>query len=125
MQVSKSANAGELRTPVYFKEAVRRTDVDGFVSESEVNVFGQDSAGNDIPAMTKWVNVHGTESFVAMQLMLRDPATITMRYSPLINEKLTVYNGTDTKPFEVISIDDVENRHVWLEIKVQRRVSAK
>nr|DAR46642.1 MAG TPA: putative head-tail adaptor [Caudoviricetes sp.] len=60
-----------------------------------------------------------------MQLELREPATITMRYSPLINEQLLIYKGSDAQPFEVISIDDVEERHVWLEIKVQRKVSAR
>lgn len=118
--MSKSANAGELRTAVFFKRVDRVTDADGYSSEQEVNVFGEDNH-----VLVKWVNAHGSEVFTAMQLELREPATITMRYSPLINEQLLIYKGSDAQPFEVISIDDVEERHVWLEIKVQRKVSAR
>ena len=118
--MSKSANAGELRTPVYFKRIERGTNKNGYPVETEVNVFGK-----GISALTKWVNAHGTEAFMAMQMQLREPATITMRYSPLINEKLLVYKGSDPNPYEVISIDNVEERNVWLEIKVQRRVGGR
>ena len=123
--MAKNANPGELRTPVYFKAVRRLTDSDGYPVELIENVFGADSNGNAIPVMVKWVNAHGSEVFDALQLSLRDPATITLRYSPLINETLIVYRGSDPAPYEVISIDNVENRNTWLEIKVQRRISAK
>lgn len=123
--MSKSANAGELRTPVYFKRIERTTDSDAIPQEHEVNVFGQDEAGNDIPVRVKWVNAHGTEAFTAMQLKLREPATLTMRYSPRINAGLLVYKRSDKEPYEIISIDNVEERNKWLEIKVQRKVAAR
>ena len=118
--MSKSANAGELRTPVYFKREERVTNKNGYPAVAEVNVFGEDKY-----VLTKWVNAHGTEAFMAMQMQLREPATITMRYSPLIDEKLLVYKGSDPEPYEVISIDNVEERGAWLEIKVQRRVGGR
>jgi SPP1 family predicted phage head-tail adaptor len=70
----------------------------------------------------KWVNAHGTDVFTAMQMQLREPATLTMRYHKDINTKLIVYKGTDA--YEVISVDDVEERHAWMEIKVQRATGA-
>lgn len=118
--MSKLANAGELRTAVYFFRIDRTTDDENVSSEEEVNVFGEGNA-----VMCKWVNAHGTETFTAMQLQLREPATITCRYSPLINRKLVVYKESDPDPYEVISVDDVENRHRFLEIKVQRREAAR
>ncbi|HMM30671.1 MAG TPA: head-tail adaptor protein [Clostridia bacterium] len=124
--MSKSANAGELRTRVYFKRIKTTTNGNGYKVNQEVNVFGQDADENDIPAMCKWVNAHGNEVFVAMQLKLKQPATITTRYSPLLeDESLIVYCGTDPKPYEVVSIDNVEQRNLWLEIKVQRKVPAR
>ena len=48
-----------------------------------------------------------------------------MRYSPLIQETLLVYKEADPEPFEVISMDNVHERNMWLEIKVQRRVAAR
>lgn len=115
MRMAKYANAGELRTPVKFIRIERGTDADGYPVEVEVEV---------LKTKCKWVNVHGTEVFTAMQQQLREPATITMRYSPLINQKLIIYKGTDAEPYEVISMDDIENRHRWLEIKVQRASEA-
>ena len=112
MKMAKYANAGELRTPVKFIRIDRGTDADGYPVEVEVEV---------LKTKCKWVNVHGTEVFTAMQQQLREPATITMRYSPLVNPKLILYKGTDTEPYAVISVDDVEDRHKWLEVKVQRK----
>jgi Phage head-tail joining protein. len=144
--VSKRANAGELRTPVYFFRIDRTKDADGYEIETEINIFGSGKA-----AWCKWVNVHGAEVFDAMQLKLNEPVTLTMRYSALVNRALIVYNDAEHAAalhagdeiedeqeaanavitalqkirYEVISIDDVENRHVWMEIKIQRQVGAR
>ncbi len=124
--MSKSANPGELRTRVYFMLPERVIDDEGCWSDTLVDVFGQDSEGNNIPCMCKWVNAHGTEVFQGMQLQIREPATITTRYSSLLTDpRLVIYKENDTKPYEAISYDDVEERHRWLEIKVQRKSGAR
>ena len=119
-RMSKYANPGELRTNVYFFRTERITDAENVPIERDVNVFG-----DGVAVRCKWVNTHGTETFTAMQLQLREPATITCRFSPLINSRLIVYKESDPEPYEVISVDDVENRHKWLEIKVQRKEAAR
>jgi hypothetical protein len=147
--MSKSANAGELRTAVIFKRIIRGTNSNGFPVEAEESIFtdgGIESGsagftntgntglqpgaarmgGSDIPVMCKWQNAHGNEVFSAMQLQLRDPATITTRYSPLLDDvTLICYRAGDSEPYEVISIDNVEQRNTWLEIKVRRREAAR
>ncbi len=141
--MSKNANPGELRTAVYFYKISRSTNDNGFPVETEENVFTG-------AVMAKWVNYHGSEVWTAMQLNLKDPATLTVRYSPLINERLIVYKASeyteaqkagddlegdaaaakiqdalDAIKYEVISIDDVQNRHEWMEVKIQRRLAAR
>ena len=124
--MSKSANPGELRTPVYFKLPHRERDEEGYFRDTEINVFGQNDKLEDIPCMCKWVNAHGTEVFEGMKLNIREPATITTRYSKnLTDDRLLIYKGDDPRPYEAISHDDVEDRHVWLEIKVQRKSEAR
>lgn len=118
--MSKTANAGELITPVFFKCVERVNDDESYPVEREINVFGEAEQ-----VMVKWVNAHGTEAFTALQLSLREPATITCRYSPKITATCLVYRKDDTFPFEIISIDNVEQRNEWLEIKVQRKVPAR
>ena len=118
--MSKNANIGELRTLIKVKKIVRINNSNGIPVEDEVDVF----AG--YPVYCKWVNAHSNEIWDAMQLQLRDPATITLRYSSILDDiTLIIYRGDDPHPYEVISIDNVEQRNVWLEIKVQRRQGAR
>ena len=118
--MSKSANPGELNTPVFFKSVERVKDKESYPVEKEINVFGE-----SVSVQVKWVNAHGSEAFTALQLSLREPATITCRYSPKITETCLVYRGDEERPFEIVSIDNVEQRNEWLEIKVKRRVPAR
>lgn len=123
--MAKYANAGELRTNLFFKKVVRGTDDEGYNTEIEKDLFTK-ADGTAIPIKGKWVNVHGSEVFEAMTLELKDPATITTRYSPKLEDiTLTMYKEHDPEPFEVISADNVENRNIWLEIKVSRKRAAK
>lgn len=124
--MAKQARAGELRTLVYFRRVVRGTDNEGYPrKDGEEPVFGRDDAGLERAVHCKWVNIHGTEVLSAMQLQLREPATLTMRYSPKIDNTLLVYKDQDPKPYEIISVDNVEDRGKWLEIKVQRKEAAR
>ena len=118
--MSRTANPGALRTCVRFVRIVRGTDEEGFPREEEVNVFGEGKS-----VRVKWVNAHGTDAFTAMQMQLREPATVTCRYSPKIDARCLVYKGSDTEPYEIISIDNVEERGAWMEIKVRRREAAR
>lgn len=118
--MAKRANAGELRTPVIVEKYTETQDTDGFPVQQWVNVFGTDEI-----LKIKWVNVHGTEVYESMSLDLKEPATLTARYSPLINSQCRITKVGETEPFEIISLDDVENRHEWLEIKVKRVVNAR
>ncbi len=122
--MAKRANAGELRTLVYFRRTVKEVDSEGSSHQREETVF-HDSQGREQAVHCKWVNAHGAEVFTAMQLKLRQPAKLTMRYSPRIVPTLLVYKGKDPVPYEVVSVDDVEDRHCWLEVTVQRKEAAR
>ena len=127
--MAKSANAGDLRTPIIVEEYTGSQNGNGYPVKAWVNVFGADKAYR-----VKWVNAHGTEVFEAMRLELNEPATLTGRYSSLITDQCRILLVSDASKstaekaklyYEIISINDVENRHEWLEIKVKRQVSAK
>ena len=123
--MAKSANPGEMRTAVYFKQIERVTDADGFPVEQEINIFGQDADGKDITVRGKWVNAHGAALIAAMQLQLREPVTFTTRYSPLYHRRLLVYKAGDPLPYEIIGLDNVEDRGRWVEMKLQRKEAAR
>lgn len=118
--MSKSANPGELRTPVKIVSIKHDTDEEANAVDVEENVFGEGAT-----VCVKWVNAHGSEALEALQLKLREPATLTMRYSGKIKADCLIYKAEDPEPYEIISIDNVEERGAWMEIKVQRRVAAR
>lgn len=123
--MARQASAGELRTRLYVRKMVKGTDDDGIAREREESVFPPAADGGERMWHCKWVNAYGSEVFIAMQAQVKEPATLTMRYSPLIQPDHLIYRVGDPVPYEIISINDVEARHTWLEIKVQRRRAAK
>ncbi len=122
--MAKRASAGELRTLVYFRRVSKAPGGNGYPMQEETCVF-TDSEGREQGVHCKWVNAHGAEVFSAMQLQIRKPATLTMRYSPKVDASMLIYKGRDPRPYEIISIDNVEERGQWLELKVQRKGAAR
>ncbi len=118
--MAKRANAGELRTSIIVEKYPETQDDDGYPIKGWINVFGEGKT-----LKVKWVNIHGTEVYESMRMDLKDPATLTARYSPLITAQCRITKVGDLKPYEIISLDDVEDQHEWLEIKVKRMVNAR
>lgn len=123
--MARQASPGELRTRLYIRKMVKRTDSEGSASEREESVFSPDPDGKERMWHCKWVNAYGSEVFAAMQAQVQEPATLTMRYSKLIQPDHLIYRVGDPMPYEIISINDVEERHTWLEVKVKRRRAAR
>lgn len=123
--MAKQASAGELRTRIYIRKMVKKTDSEGSASGREESVFPPGQDGKERMWHCKWVNAYGGEVFIAMQAQVQEPATLTMRYSPKIQPDHLIYKLGDPVPYEIISINDVEERHTWLEIKVKRRRAAR
>lgn len=123
--MARQASAGDLRTRIYIRKMVKKTDSDGNAGEREESVFPPGQDGKERMWHCKWVNAYGSEVFIAMQSQVQEPATLTMRYSPKIQPDHLIYKVGDPAPYEIISINDVEERHTWLEIKVKRRRAAR
>ena len=124
--MARQASAGALRTRIYIHSVSKTEDKAGVSSEEEeTSAIGYDAQGKEIAYHCKWVNAYGSEVFAAQQLQLRESATLTMRYSPKIKIDQLIYKVGDPEPWEIISINDVEDRHCWLEVKVGRREAAR
>lgn len=118
--MAKKAYAGEMNARVYFKDIVPTINENGFNVVEEVDVFGK-------AVRVNWKWQHGTEVFESQKYKIGQPATITMYYSPKINRRCRVYlasEGDNAKPFEVVSIDAVEEKRRYMEIRVKREVKA-
>ncbi len=123
--MAKQASAGELRTRIYIRKTIKGTGGNGVPTEQEVSAFPPGPDDKERVWHCKWVNAYGTEALTAMQYKIQEPATLTMRYSPLVQPDQRVYRLGDPIPFEIISVNDVEGRHSWLEVKVKRGRAAR
>lgn len=122
--MAKQANAGELRTRIYIRRLEKKADGEGVAEERAESVFDPGADGKERVWHCKWVNAYGTEAVTAMQLQIREPATLTMRYSDKIQADCLIYRLGDPEPYEIIGINDVEERHTWLEVRVCRKQAA-
>lgn len=125
----KRFNPGELRTEIVLAEVRTALDEEGYEIQEEIPLF------DGVPIRCKWVNVHGREVYEAERLNLREMATLTMRYSPQINPRCRIWKCSELEgleseqekaalAYEIVSMDDIQNRHELLEIKVKRVVKA-
>lgn len=111
--MAKQVGAGELRTTIRVFAYI----------DNAPNGSGRFSGEQSQVATMrcKWVNAHGREVYDAQQAGVEEPATLTLRYTPKLTAACTVFRGADPDPYGVISVNDVDDRHVWLEVKVQRK----
>lgn len=72
-----------------------------------------------------WKGKGGTESTTSGSLVVTDTAEVTMWYRPGISERDRLLLNDDVElAYDVINIEDVEQRHMWLILKVSRAVSS-
>lgn len=103
-------NPGELRTSITLqKRASVTTDAGGF------QVPG---APTEYTVLCKWTNFHGSEVLAAQAAGIVEGATVLIRYRSDIDETWRI--SKDSQIYEVVSMDDIQNRHEYIELKVKR-----
>lgn len=119
--MSKSANAGKLRTRIQIKRRTVVTNVNGFDDETYENVYG-----DSVYVYCKWVGNHGSEVFSRDSYTERRTATVTMRYSQLADDgTLVVFRDGDPDPWEIVNVDNVNQRDEWLELSLEKRIQSR
>ncbi len=110
--ITRFVSPGEMRTAISVCKAVKERDEDGYTTETYEAIANVKS---------RWVSVHGTESFTADMQGYTQPATVTIRYCADITEDCIVYKDGESTPYRIISVNNVEGRNRWLEIKVTKK----
>jgi SPP1 family predicted phage head-tail adaptor len=105
----KVINPGELRTLVEIQRRTTNTEQSGF----QVPVWAKVST-----VYSKWVNAHGPEVVQAQAAKAQYAATVLIRYQSGIDNTCAVVKGTER--YEIVSVDDIQERHEYIELKVQR-----
>ena len=62
--------------------------------------------------------MHGAEVWAANAAGANRPATVLIRYNANLDNTWYVSNDAGANWYEVISVDDIENRHEYQELKL-------
>ena len=121
--MAKSALAGEMRTRITIMklQSSEKTDSEGNPIMEWVNLFSG-------KVWCKWVYAHGDEIYEGLRLQVGQLATVTMRYTPKVDVRCRIWHENDPQDeahaWEVVSINDPEDRHKFLDIELKRVVVA-
>ena len=106
---NRVTNPGDLRTPIILLGAT---------------TFVTDAGGAQRPSrselaevLAKWTNVHGNEVWASHAVHAIQPATVLIRYR--VDVDVTCAVELDGEVYEIMSIDDIGQRHEYQELKVQ------
>jgi head-tail adaptor len=128
----KVTNPGEMRTLVILASRTVTSGTGGFPVPG-YSLIGQ--------VWAKWINVHGSEAWAAATAEALQPATVTIRYRSDVAPTCVVIKGgslvdvvdehgvvtghtiSGGSVYEIVSLDNIQERGEYLEIKVKRTVS--
>lgn len=106
-------NPGQMNCPVIIedyvlkKEGISKEQVWESISCSEI--------------YAQWIGAHGSEAIIAAQSLAKDRATLRIRYNPKVTTRCRVIKDNDRQnPYNIVSVDDVRNRHQYMELKIER-----
>ena len=116
----KNYNAVELRTPIIIET--------GEVTVEENNAVLNWYKIFDNPIMCKWMPVSFKDDFQARlntlnKIYVNETALVIIRYSPLVTRVCRIFRVGDDLPYEVISAENLNERNLWLEMRVFREVN--
>lgn len=96
-------------------QSTNRTNNNGFPVENWIDVVDED-------IFCEWQNKFGDEALKAAERKAQESGTIKLWYIPGINQQCRITRLEDGAVFEIISVDDVNNRHQQLVIEIKRYV---
>ena len=115
------ATIGQLKTRIIIKRLVESVDDDGFpVMSWEPIVDGH--------IWCYWHNEVSNEKAQDDRLELRQPAAVTIRYTPLVDVRCRLWLEDEPQDenhaYEIVSVNNWDMKYRFIELKVRRFVVA-
>lgn len=104
-----------MTTAIRIKKKTIVTNDNDFEVETWTDIIDED-------ILCEWQNKFGGEVYKAASVNAKEPARIRFWYIPGIDETCQVVKLENNITFDIINIDDIENRHQQLEIELKRYV---
>jgi len=105
----KPTNPGELRTKITLLERDVAVEAGGFQVPDLLTIA---------EVWSKWVNVHGSEAWVASSIQAESPATALIRWLDGLDTSCVVQKGDQL--YEIVSLDNIGERSEYIELKVKK-----
>lgn len=105
----RPTNPGELRTSITLQTPSIETD-DGGAQKPSWSTLAVVKA--------RWVNVHGAEVWASEAVQAVSPATVLIRYRSDVTTACSILKGSAR--YQIVSVDNIQERGEYLELKVQR-----
>jgi len=105
-------NAGDLRTPITFQEPTIVTDAGAAQSETYANV------ATNPTVLCRWINDHGAEAVQSEAVRSTQRATVTVRHRSDLQTTWRILK--DTEVWKIFSIDAVQDRRRYVELRVEQ-----
>lgn len=111
--------AGDLRTSIRIQYE-KSTGTGSFAAKSWIDLGN--TASTDTPRYipAQWINVHGSEAWIANSVQAQLGATVTIRYRNDITPACRVLLSSTV--YQIVSIDNIRQRNEWIELKVKAAV---
>jgi SPP1 family predicted phage head-tail adaptor len=102
----------DLRTRITFQSPTLTTDAGGAQKTTYANV------GTVPTVWAQWINDHGQEVVLSEAQTSAQRATVRVRHRTDIRETWRVVK--DSENWHILSIDEVQDRNRWIELRVER-----
>jgi SPP1 family predicted phage head-tail adaptor len=79
---------------------------------------------HQVTVWAKWVNAHGSEVWAAASAGIEGSATVTIRYREDLDATWYISKDNGSTWWEIVSPDDIGERHEYIELKVKRMEAA-
>jgi len=110
--VGFAVNPGDMRTQITLQSPTIATDAGGAQSVTYAN------AASKPTVWARWTNAHGVEVVQSESLATVQRATVAIRYRSDVLPTWRVLK--DSEPWQILSVDHVQDKRRFLELIVER-----
>ncbi len=105
-------NPGEMRTSITFQSPTISKDAGGAQKTVYANVASKPTV------KARWINDHGQEALSSGAETSVQRATVTIRHRVDVETTWRVLK--DAEPWQILSVDLIQGRNRWVELRVER-----
>jgi SPP1 family predicted phage head-tail adaptor len=105
----KVINPGEMRTRISLQQRSVSTETGGFQTPTWTTLA---------TVWARWVNAHGAEALSAASMGAEQAATVLIRWRSGLDTTCAVLKGSER--YEIVSLDNIQERGEFIELKVKR-----